>query len=293
MSPTPHPAHHGPYTQLTADAARDLRRPIAADEVRFKVQAVRWTKRDGADRVATAAQVVAYIDARTVIARLNLLFPGAWHAQTDALPLAMRLTRPDADGTLTPIRVNDKGQVEPDHTLHYRCRLVIAGASFEDVGTGEDPKAAYSDAIKRAAVRAGIGESLYAMDSPWLRVGEGHDRLRTNRAGKPYLDERTTRWLQTKYEAWLARAGAIFGAPLPHAPAPALPGAPRRPPTTRQPAHERAGDPERRPARGRHRRAGQRASMPDGNGAAGETAGTGSTRHDAGDAPTSTGRYAP
>src|SRR4051812_49932361 len=92
MSPNPHPTPRGPYTELTADAARDLRRPIAPDEVRFKVQAVRWTKRDGQEKVATAAQVVAYIDARTVVARLNLLFPGHWRAPTDPLPLHMRPT---------------------------------------------------------------------------------------------------------------------------------------------------------------------------------------------------------
>ena len=226
MTPTPHPAHSGPYTQLTADAARDLRRPIAPDEVRFKVQAVRWTKRDGNERVATAAQVVAYIDARTVVARLNLLFPGHWQAPTSSLPLEMRLTRRGADGTQTPIRISDQGEVKADHTLYYRCRLQIADAAFEDVGAGDDPKAAYSDAIKRVAVRAGIGESLYAMDSPWLRVGDADSQLRVSRAGKPYLDERTTRWLRRMYEAWLTRAGAIFGEPLPHAPAPTLPGAP-------------------------------------------------------------------
>jgi hypothetical protein len=220
---TPTPAHNGPYSELTADAARDLRRPIAPDEVRFKVQAVRWTKRDGQDKVATAAQVVAYIDARTVVARLNLLFPGRWHAPTDALPLEMRLTRRNADGTLTPIRLADQGEVKADHTLYYRCRLAIGDAAFEDVGAGDDPKAAYSDAIKRAAVRAGIGESLYAMDAPWLRVGDAEHQLRVSRAGKPYLDDRTTRWLREMYEAWLTRAGAIFGEPLPHAPAPTLP----------------------------------------------------------------------
>ena len=226
MTPTPHPTHHGPYTELSAEAARDLRRPISPDEVRFKVQAVRWTKRDGHDKVATAAQVVAYIDARTVVARLNLLFPGHWQAPTDALPLEMRLTRRNADGTLTPIRLADQGEVKADHTLYYRCRLQIADAAFEDVGAGDDPKAAYSDAIKRVAVRAGIGESLYAMDSPWLRVGDADNQLRVSRAGKPYLDERNTRWLRRMYEAWLTRAGAIFGEPLPHAPAPTLPGAP-------------------------------------------------------------------
>src|SRR4051794_22854898 len=226
---TPPPAHNGPYSELTADAARDLRRPIAPDEVRFKVQAVRWTKRDGSDRVATAAQIVAYIDARTVVARLNLLFPGHWHAPTDALPLEMRLTRRGADGALTPIRLTDQGEVKADDTLYYRCRLQIGEAAFEDVGAGGDPKAAYSDAIKRAAVRAGIGESLYAMDTPWLRIGDAENQLRVNRAGKPYLDDRTTRWLRSMYEAWLTRAGAIFGEPLPHAPAPTLPGAPETP----------------------------------------------------------------
>src|SRR4051812_21414911 len=229
MTQTSHGAHQGPYTQLTADAARDLRRPIAAAEVRFKVQAVRWTKRDGPDKVASAAQVVAYMDARTVIARLNLLFPGAWQAQTDALPLEMRLTRRNADGALTPIRVTEQGEAKADDPLYYRCRLRIAEATFEDVGAGDDPKAAYSDAIKRAAVRAGIGESLYATDSPWLRVGGADGQLRVSRAGKPYLDERTTRWLRRMYEAWLTRAGAIFGEPLPHAPAPTLPGASETP----------------------------------------------------------------
>jgi hypothetical protein len=232
MTQSPHAAHQGPYTQLTADAARDLRRPIAAAEVRFKVQAVRWTGR-GQEKVASAAQVVAYIDARTVVARLNLLFPGAWHARTEALPLEMRLTRRNPDGTLTAIRRTDQGEVKADDTLYYRCRLQVGEATFEDVGAGEDPKAAYSDAIKRAAVRAGIGESLYAMDSPWLRVGNAENQLRTNRAGKPYLDERTSRWLARMYEAWLTRAGSIFGEPLPHAPAGTLPGTDDTPPDER------------------------------------------------------------
>src|SRR4051794_37575431 len=140
MTQTSHGAHQGPYTQLTADAARDLRRPIAAAEVRFKVQAVRWTKRDGPDKVASAAQVVAYMDARTVIARLNLLFPGAWRAQTDALPLEMRLTRRGADGSPTPIRICEDGEVKADDTLYYRCRLRIGGAAVAGAGPGPDPE---------------------------------------------------------------------------------------------------------------------------------------------------------
>jgi hypothetical protein len=169
---------------------------------------------------------------------------GADHLQR-ALPLEMRLTRRNRDGALTPARVTDQGEVKADHTLYYRCRLAIADAAFEDVGAGDDPKAAYSDAIKRAAVRAGIGESLYAMDSPWLRVGEADNQLRVSRAGKPYIDERNTRWLRRMYEAWLTRAGAIFGEPLRTRPRRPSPARPKRPPTTRPP---RRPSPRRRPA---------------------------------------------
>src|SRR4051812_1625254 len=218
MSQTSRGAHQGPYTHLTAEAARDLRRPIAPTEVRFKVQAVRWTGR-GEEKTASAAQVVAYIDARTVIARLNLLFPGAWRADTDALPLEMRLTRRTADGALTAIRLTDQGEVKADDTLYYRCRLQIGDTTFEDVGSGEDPKAAYSDAIKRAAVRAGRGESRSAMASRGFRVGGADAHRRVTRPGKPSPAERPSRWLQRMYEAWLTRAGSIFGEPLPHAPA--------------------------------------------------------------------------
>ena len=282
MTPTP-PAHNGPYSELTADAARDLRRPISPDEVRFKVQAVRWTKRDGQDRVATAAQVVAYIDARTVVARLNLLFPGRWHAPTDALPLDMRLTRRGADGTLTPIRVSDQGEVKADDTLYYRCRLAIGDAAFEDVGAGDDPKAAYSDAIKRAAVRAGIGESLYAMDSPWLRVGDA-ERPAARQPRRQALPRRAHHPLAAQHVRGVAharrsdlrRAAPARARPDParrardahrrpaHAARPAADAdARRRQPRRRHPARDprhprRAGRPTRRGRPGRTRRRGRR-----------------------------------
>lgn len=213
MSQNTPAAHGGPYTELTADAARDLRRPIAPAEVRFKVQT---TNHDD-----TRAQVIAYIDARTVIARLNLLFPGRWRAATEPVPLDMRLTATDEHGNRYPIVIDRDGQARRDRELAYRCRLEIAGASFEDVGAGDDPKAAYSDALKRAAVRAGIGECLYATDSPWLAVGDGDGELRMTRGvrPRPIIDRRTLAWLRQSYTRWLRHAGAAFGEPLAHAPA--------------------------------------------------------------------------
>lgn len=213
MSQTNTAAHGGPYTELSADAARDLRRPIAPAEVRFKVQV---TNHDD-----TRAQVIAYIDARTVIARLNLLFPGRWRADTEPVPLEMRVTALDEHGARYAIVIDRDGQVRRDRELAYRCRLQIAGAVFEDVGTGDDPKAAYSDALKRVAVRAGIGECLYAMDSPWLAVGVGDGELRVSRGSRPrpIIDRRTLGWLRGSYARWLGQAGASFGEPLAHAPA--------------------------------------------------------------------------
>lgn len=213
MSTTKPAAHGGPYSELSAEAAGDLRRPIAAAEVRFKVQT---TNHDN-----TRAQVIAYIDARTVIARLNLLFPGHWRADTEPVPLDMRLTATDEHGDRHPIVIDRDGQIRRDRELAYRCRLQIAAALFEDVGAGDGPKAAYSDALKRAAVRAGIGECLYAMDSPWLAVGESDDQLRLSRGARqrPIIDRRTLRWLRDAYAKWLGEAGSAFGEPLAHAPA--------------------------------------------------------------------------
>jgi len=48
------------------------------------------------------------------------------------------------------------------------------------------------------------------------------------------------------YEAWLTRAGAIFGEPLPHAPAPTLPGAPET--TADDPPAAQTGAPATTPA---------------------------------------------
>lgn len=178
---------------FTPALARELRRPIAPDEVRFKIQ------RAYGDNGAPPAQPVAHLDARSVLARLNLLAPGRWRAEHEALPPEMRA--PSGPG------------------LAYRCRLVVCGAAFEDAGEGADPKAAHSDSLKRAAVRAGIGESLYAFRLPVMFAGGAPHELRTNSRGRAFLDERSLGALRARYEAWVAGPGAArFGPVLVHGP---------------------------------------------------------------------------
>jgi hypothetical protein len=159
-------------------AARHLRRPFTPAAVRFKVQAT-WPK----DK-PTGGLIVAYIDARLVTERLNLVVPHLWH---DAY-------RPVGQGQMW-------------------CDLTIDGITRSDVGEGQG-KALVSDSFKRAGVRFGIGVSLYAIPKMMLDVQSG--------AMKPRKDslELTPRGeliCRNSYTAWLDHHGKqAFGDPLDH-----------------------------------------------------------------------------
>lgn len=123
-----------------------LRRPPVPEVVRFKLQTI----------ASDSAQVAAYVDARFVYDRLDLVCGGRWSAGFAPLPKQL-WPRPLSDTESAP--------------LYVRCRLTVLGVSREDVGEGADPKAAYSDAAKRAAVQFGVARALYALRLPWLRAG--------------------------------------------------------------------------------------------------------------------------
>jgi Rad52/22 family double-strand break repair protein len=143
-----------------AEALPHLRRPAAPEAVRFRIQ----------NAAGEAAQVAAYVDARLVSDRLDLVCGGRWRPRFEELPAA-----------LVPPPCDRDGQPLSRPPIHVRCRLTCFGVTREDVGEGEDPKAAFSDAIKRAAVHFGVGRVLYAMRAPWLRAGDGEGELRRNR----------------------------------------------------------------------------------------------------------------
>jgi hypothetical protein len=179
-----------------AEALPHLRRPPSAAAVRFKIQ-------NAADE---AAQVAAYVDARLVFDRLDHVCGERWSARCEELPEA-----------LIPPPVDRNGELKGPPPLYVRCRLALYGVTREDVGEGQDPKAAFSDAIKRAAVHFGVGRALYAMRLPWLREGEADSELRRNRKGRLVLDRRTEGWCREMYERWLEERGIPqFGEPLEH-----------------------------------------------------------------------------
>jgi hypothetical protein len=101
------------------------------------------------------ARFVAYIEANTVRERLDAVAPGEWDLTLELLPV---IAGEDGDG----------GQYS------FKARLQILGVIREDVGTGRDYKQASTDAFKRAAVRFGIANELYAYEQNWVEMdGDG------------------------------------------------------------------------------------------------------------------------
>jgi hypothetical protein len=167
----------------------ELRRPFAPAAVKWKIQ-TEW---------GSGAIVVAHIDARLVIERLNKVVGFGW---TD---------------TYTPLGNG-----------FMWCTLTVNGVPHTDVGKGDDAKAAVSDALKRAGVKFGIGVSIYALAAVRMNVGAGPGKLRTERKKKKQrdgsykevnvcvLDALNLEKLADSYGKWLGGKGSQFGEPLEH-----------------------------------------------------------------------------
>jgi hypothetical protein len=63
-------------------------------------------------------------------------------------------------------------------TVYVRSRLTVKGVARENVGEGGDPKAAYSDSLKRSAMLFGIGRYLYDPPTVWTEYNDERDRFR-------------------------------------------------------------------------------------------------------------------
>jgi hypothetical protein len=129
-----------------ARVLRELRRPFPAESVKFKIQT----------SSSKGALVVAYIDARHVAERLNVVCPLAWSDE-------YREVR------------NGDAIVGVECTISIRTTLYGPEIRRSDVGVGDlsspmgGVKILYSDAFKRAGVKLGIGAFLYTLPSSNLK----------------------------------------------------------------------------------------------------------------------------
>jgi len=155
------------------EAAEHLRRPFARNAVKFKAVGGRT--------------VVVYIDACSVIDRLNHVISHLWVDDYEVL-----------NGGLL-------------------CRLTVDGITRQDVGSGYVGKGLYSDAFKRAAVKFGIGISLYAI--PKVQIEDQYIEWTKSQKGKnvAVIKPEGMKHLRSRYDGWLENGGMdAFGRVLDH-----------------------------------------------------------------------------
>ncbi|MPY65282.1 single-stranded DNA-binding protein [Deinococcus sp. SDU3-2] len=128
---------------MTYPQVKDLlAAPFPAARVAWKPQTI--------SRDRSSALMVAFVDARTVMERLDAVCPGEWAFDVKLFP----------------------GQPPT-----ARGRLTVLGLTRSDVGeAGEGEagtlKAAASDALKRCAVHFGVGRYLYDLPRMWVAWDE-------------------------------------------------------------------------------------------------------------------------
>ena len=131
--------------ELSKEMLEILSRPFDPKEVEVKVQVVSKDRAKG--------QVVAYVDARTVLDRLDeAVGPTGWSDGYEVL--------------------NNGTDYDGRRLVEVKCTLTVLGISKEDVGEGDSLKAAFSDALKRAAVKFGVGRYLYRLPKVWVDLDE-------------------------------------------------------------------------------------------------------------------------
>jgi Rad52/22 family double-strand break repair protein len=145
----------------TASVMRALSAPFADHEVKFKPQVVKGNR----------ALALAYVDVRAIMDRL--------------------------DDVLGVENWQDHYQLLPDNSVMCRLRLRIGdrwitkcdvGSPSEQPDGGDRLKAAFSDALKRTAVKFGIGRYLYRLPQQWA----DYDPARKQFASPPRLPDWAT-----------------------------------------------------------------------------------------------------
>ena len=138
-----------------AEIRRRLADPFPASVVGWKAQTVKNNR----------ALAVAYIDARDVMDRLDDVFGvGGWQDTYS----------PMGDGVLCALAVRIDGEWVEKQDV---------GSPSEQPDAGDRAKAAVSDALKRAAVKFGVGRYLYSLPTLWA----DYDPTKKQLAAPPQL----------------------------------------------------------------------------------------------------------
>lgn len=135
------PQEDPPIPEEMESLTEQLAAPFADDEVKFKPAAVTGGR----------ALALPYVDARAIQDRLDeVLGVAGWQDEYECLP----------DGSVVcrlRLRLGEE----------WITKMDVGGPS-EQPDEGDRRKAAFSDALKRAAVKFGIGRYLYRQEAQWV-----------------------------------------------------------------------------------------------------------------------------
>jgi hypothetical protein len=146
----------------------ELCRPFAAEEIDWRIGSVNKEK--------TKGMALAYMDARAVMDRLDgVCGPDGWQCNYT----------PGVNGSII---------------CNIGVRMLAGEWIWKADGAGatdvEGEKGMLSDALKRAAVRWGVGRYLYEMKSPWVELKDGR-----------YIPDTERKKLDQVHEDFCASAG--------------------------------------------------------------------------------------
>lgn len=128
-----------------------LAAPFDASEVKHKPAVVKGNR----------ALALHYVDARTIMDRLdNVVGVAGWRDEYEFLPDGSCLCR-------LSVKIGDEWITKVD-----------VGGESEQKDEGDRHKAAVSDALKRAAVKFGVGRYLYRLPSQWADYDPATKTLR-------------------------------------------------------------------------------------------------------------------
>lgn len=157
---------------VDVDFLRALAAPFRDEQISWRIGST--TEKDG----KLSGMALAYIDARDVMDRLDAVC-GQAHWQD-------RYVETEKGRIICTLSIRIQGEwIEKSD-----------GAGDSDV---ESEKGAISDALKRAAVKWGIGRYLYDLDSPWVECEKRGKSTIMKRSERPKLDKAHANFVRNNF----------------------------------------------------------------------------------------------
>ena len=110
------------------------------------------------------ARFVPFVDVGQVLERLDAVCLGGWGCTLRPLPVC-EVADPERKGELVPVHA-------------AICSLSVNGVTREGIGEGTSPKAAATDALKRAAGLFGVAADVKRIPILWVAMDSGDKNAR-------------------------------------------------------------------------------------------------------------------